>query len=83
MTFWDFITAHRTKILGTFASVIGALQVLLATGAFNNLLDQRTLGWLGIFVGLLLAAVGFNNSTQERVASVIETAIKSTPPETK
>lgn len=84
MTFFE---NHGTKILGAITSFLGTLASLIATGAFDKLLAETSIGWLNIVVALATAAVGgftvargFNNSTQIKVATAIETAIKAQPP---
>lgn len=81
------INEHGTKIYGALTAFFGALQGLITTGAFNNLMSTAGVGWLGIFSALATAVLGgmtmargFNNSTKEKVASVIEAAINATPP---
>jgi hypothetical protein len=84
MGFWD---NNGTKILGALTAVLGTLASLIAAGAFEKLLTETQIGWMNIFVSLATAAVGgatmargFNNSAQAKIASAMETAIRSQPP---
>ena len=86
MTFFE---EHGTKLYGGATAFLGTLATLINTGAFNELVSKATIGWLGIFTSLATAVIGgmtiargFNNSTQERVAAAMETAINATPPTT-
>lgn len=76
----SFITDNLVKILG---SVTTSLSTLLAANAFEGLLSPpgiRVVNIINVLVGAALVAVGFNNTTRERVATAMETAIKSQPP---
>lgn len=84
MTFWN---ENGTKILGGITAGLGTLQTFITTGAFDKLLSEVAIGWLGIFLGTATAVIGgatmargFNNSAQAKVASVIETALNTAPP---
>lgn len=85
-----FFQEHGTKLYGAATAFLGTLATLIQTGAFNELVSKATIGWLGIFVALATAVVGgmtmargFNNTSQEKVAAVIDTALRTPPPETK
>jgi Na+/melibiose symporter-like transporter len=72
MTFWS---ENKTKILGAAASVVGYISAGIAAGMFMGLLEPTTVQWLGIGCGAAIAvlghftsAVGFSNTTKERVA---------------
>lgn len=85
----SFFTEHGTKLYGAATAFLGTLSTLMQAGAFNDLLSKPAIGWLGIFVALATAVLGgmtmargFTNTTAERVATAMETAIKSKPPET-
>lgn len=87
MTFWDLISENKTKILGIATSVQATLSGLIAAGAFMDLLTPVAIGWLGIAValagavfGVTTVGVGFSNTTRERVAMAMETALRTTPP---
>ena len=78
----SFITDNLVKILG---SVTTSLSTLLAANAFEGLLSPpgiRIVNIINVLVGAALVAVGFNNTTKERVASAMETAIRAIPPST-
>lgn len=87
MTFWEWLNSNWTKILGTLTTMLSTVMALIASGSFEGLLDPIAIKWLsitGIIVGAATAGVGFNNSSKERVAAAMETAIMATPPpETK
>lgn len=79
-----FIVDNLTKILGTFSTVITTMMTMIASGVFEGLLDPKDIRWLGIFgmlVGAAITGVGFNNTSKERIARAMETAIKAQPPE--
>lgn len=78
---------HGTKILGAITSFLGTLASLVATGAFDKLLSETSIGWMNITVALATATVGgmtvargFNTSAQIKIANAMETAIKAQPP---
>jgi hypothetical protein len=82
------INQHGTKIYGALTAFFGALQGLITTGAFRDLMSPAGVGWLGILSALATAVLGgmtmargFNNTTAEKVASAMETAIKTAPPQ--
>jgi fructose-specific phosphotransferase system IIC component len=83
MTFWDLLSSNWTKILGTISTVLSTLMALAANGSFDGLLEPSSIKWMAI-VSLLLGAaitgVGFNNSSREKVAEAMQTAIKANPP---
>lgn len=84
MTFWQFVSNNWTKILGTASTMLTTLMTLIASGAFDGLLDPSVIKWLGIagmLIGSATVGVGFNNSAKARVAEAMETAIKSSPPQ--
>lgn len=73
MTVWS---ENRTKILGAVVSAVGYISAGLAAGMFMGLLQPTAIQWVGIACGLALAilghwtsAVGFSNTTKERVAA--------------
>jgi hypothetical protein len=83
MTFWQLVSNNWTKILGTVTTMLTTLMTLIASGAFEGLLDPSIIRWLGIagmLVGSATVGVGFSNSTAEKVAKSMETAIKSEIP---
>lgn len=82
MTFFQWLNENWTKILGTLSTMLTTLMTLIASGAFEGLLEPSAIKWLGIagmLIGSATVGVGFNNSTKERVASAMETAIKAQP----
>lgn len=84
MTFWDLLNNNWTKILGTATTLLSTLMALVANGSFDGLLSPTAIKWLsiiGILVGAATAGVGFNNSSKERVAVAMETAINASPSE--
>lgn len=83
MTFWDFLSNNVTKISGMFSTALATLMTLIASGAFEGLLDPSVIKWFGIagmLIGSVTVGAGFNNSSKQKVAEVIDTALKSTPP---
>lgn len=84
MTFWQLVSNNWTKILGTLSTMLTTLMTLIASGAFEGLLDPSVIKWLGIagmLIGSATVGVGFNNSAKARVAEAMETAINATPQE--
>lgn len=82
MTFWQWLTNNWVKTLSTVGAMNSALIAAVAAGMFNKLLDDVSIQWLGLagfFMNAFLIGVGVNNTTKERVAAAMETAIKSTP----
>lgn len=87
----SFFSEHGTKIYGALTTLFGTVGGLVTTGAFNELLTKVQIGWLGIIctvatavLGAMTLSRGFNNSTAEKVAAAMETAIKAQlPQETK
>jgi hypothetical protein len=82
MTFWDLVSNNWTKILGTLSTMLTTLMTLIASGAFEGLMEPSLIKWLGIagmLIGSATVGVGFNNSTKVRVAEAMQTAINSTP----
>ena len=83
MTFWQWLTNNWVKALSTLGALNSALITATASGMFDGLLAPQSVKWLaliGFFMNAWLIGVGFNNSTKERVAAAMETALKSTPP---
>jgi hypothetical protein len=80
MSFWDWWESNRQKTLGsvvTFFSVVGGL---IAADAFDKLLSDTAVGWLGIACAVVTGVAGsatirsaFQNTTQERVAEAAAT----------
>lgn len=80
----SFLSDNLTKILGVLVTLQGAVMTMITGGAFEGLLSPSSIRWLSIAVTLFGAAitgVGFNNSTKEKVAAAMETAIKAQPPQ--
>ncbi len=82
----SFFSKHGTKMYGAATSFFGTLGALIAAGAFKDLLEPVTIGWLNIITALVTAVLGgmtmargFNNSTAEKVANAMQTAIRATP----
>lgn len=80
----EFIASNITKILGTLQTLVAAVLGAAATGQIPALIAPDSTGMqLLILANILLGAattgVGFNNSTKEKVAAAMETAIKATP----
>lgn len=83
MTFWMWLNSNWVKVLSSIGAVNSALISATASGMFDGLLAPNSIKWLalgGFFLNAWLIGVGFNNSTKERVAAAMETALKSTPP---
>lgn len=86
MTFWQLVSNNWTKILGTLSTMLTTLMTLIASGAFEGLLEPSVIKWLGIagmLIGSATVGVGFNNSAKARVAEAMETAIKAEIPPTR
>lgn len=82
MTFWQLVSNNWTKILGTTSTMLTTLMTLIASGAFEGLLEPATIKWFGIagmLVGSATVGVGFNNSARVKVAEAMETAINASP----
>lgn len=82
-----FINEHGTKLYGGLTAFFGTLQALITTGSFDKLMSAAGIGWLGILTALTTAVLGsmtmargFNNTTQAKVAAVIDSALKAEPP---
>jgi hypothetical protein len=83
MTFWQWLQQNWVKTLSSIGSLNSALIAATASGMFTGLLPDTSIKWLalgGFFMNAWLVGVGFNNTTKERVASALETAIKAQPP---
>jgi hypothetical protein len=85
MTFWE---DNGTKVLGYTTALFGTLGTLVTTGAFEGLLSPAGVRWLAIIcavAGAMLGGAtvtrGHTNSTAEKVATVIDNALKATPGE--
>lgn len=79
----NLFTNNLTKIAGAVTTVQGVLLTMIAGGTFDGLMSVAAIRWLGIFVtltGALITGLGFNNSTKEKVAQAMETAIKAELP---
>jgi hypothetical protein len=82
----NWLNDNWTKILGTISTMLSTIMALIANGSFEGLLDPMSIRWLsivGIVVGAAITGVGFSNSSKERVAAAMETALRAQPPETK
>jgi hypothetical protein len=80
----NWLANNMTKVLGAVVTVLGVLQTMITGGAFEGLMDPRSIRWLAIVTTLFGAAitgVGFNNSSREKVAAAMETALRATPPQ--
>lgn len=80
-----FITDHLTKILGTSQTLVAAMLGAVATDQIPDLIAKDSPGMqililANILLGAAITGVGFNNSTKEKVASAMESAIKAQPP---
>lgn len=85
MTFWQWLSENKVKLMGSITTMNATLIALVAGGAFNAVLSTPQIVWLGIFgalVGAALTGAGFSNTTKERVAAAMQTAINATPQET-
>lgn len=83
MTFWQWVTENKVKIMGSITTMNGTLIALVAGGAFNAVLSTSQIVWLGIFgafVGAALTGAGFTNTTKERIAAAMQDAVNATPP---
>lgn len=79
---------HLMKVLGSIVAALGTVQTLVVTGAFSGLMSDAEIKWLAIgcsvaitLLGGGVVARGVSNTTAERVASAMETAIKTQPPQ--
>lgn len=61
MTFWQFINANKTKILGLFTVALGFIQ---AYPGLTELLSATAYAWTMFFIGLGVTICGFLNSKQ-------------------
>ena len=75
MTFWDWVGDNRTKLLGSITTLLSTLTGMIASGMFEGLMEPTAIRWVGIIatlVGVVVGggtvAVGFSNTTQERIA---------------
>lgn len=80
-----FIADHLTKILGTSQTLVAAMLGAVATDQIPDLIAKDSPGMqililANILLGAAITGVGFNNSTKEKVASAMESAIKAQPP---
>lgn len=92
MTFWQWLNGNWVKILSSIGALNSALIAATAGGMFVGLVEDTTVKWLailGFFMNGWLISVGYRNTTSERVAEAkvevaraLDSAIKSTPPET-
>lgn len=81
-----FITEHLTKILGTSQTLVAAMLGAVATNQIPDLIAKDSPGMqllilANILLGAAITGVGFNNSAKAKVATAMETAIRSTPPQ--
>jgi hypothetical protein len=83
-----FFADHGVKLLGGLTAALGTIQGFIAAGAFSELLTRPQVGWLNIgvsvaiaFLGGLTVVKGVANTTAERVAAAMQTAIKTQPPQ--
>lgn len=91
MTFWQWLNRNWTKVIGVTVALHAQLMSNIAQGQYNGRLDDGEVFWLaqlGTFFGVALFALGYKNTTQEKVAEAkvevakaMETAINSTPKE--
>ncbi len=88
MTFWDWLSENLTKVLGWSTTFFGTLSTMVQAGTFNEVLERPTIVWIGILSSMATAMLGgatvgrgFNNSSKERIALAMVTAIKATPGE--
>lgn len=79
---------NGTKILGGLSTLFGTILTLITTGAFDKLLSETSIGWLGIIASLVTTTLGgttiargFNNTTKEKLADAFDTAIHASPGE--
>jgi hypothetical protein len=84
----NWITDNITKLLGTLQTLVAATLGAVALNQIPDLIAQGSPGMqililANILLGAALTGVGFSNSAKIRVAEAMQTAIKSTPPETK
>lgn len=84
----EIIDEYGTRILGYLTVLAGGIQTLTTTGSFQGLLSDPAIRWTGIVTGLFTLVFGgativrgSSNAAQIKVASAIETAIRSTPGE--
>ncbi len=82
----NWIIDNLTKILGVIATINATLMTMIASGTFDGLMDPKSIRWLGIIgmlVGAATTARGFNNTSQERIAQAMQSAILATPPRSR
>lgn len=80
MTFWDYWSDNRQKILGSVTAAFSVIGGLVAAGAFDKLLSEMAIGWLGVATAIVTGVAGsatvksgFSNTTKERVAQAAAT----------
>ena len=76
MTFWDWWENNRQKTLGSVVAFFSVVGGLIAADAFDKLLSDTAVGWLGIACAVVTGVAGsvvtrtaFQNTTRERVAA--------------
>lgn len=84
----ELFVENRTKILGGLQTMLFTILSMQAMGAFAvggqfaGMIPESLIKWLsliGVMLGTSTAGIGFINTTKERVAGAMETAIKATP----
>jgi hypothetical protein len=80
MTFFDFITENRTKLLGTATTLVAGILGMIASGMFDDLLTEIAIKWMAVLLSIAnivlggsTIATGFANTTRERVATAAAT----------
>lgn len=84
MNFW---TENGTKILGWLTLAFASVQGLITINAFDGLLSDTTIRWMGIALVILTGGTGSAtinrghvNTAQIKVADAITTALNTPPP---
>lgn len=79
----NWLTNNWVKVLSTVGAMNSALIAAVAGGMFNKVMSETDITWLGIigfFMNAFLIGVGFNNTTQQKIAAAMQDAINAQPP---
>lgn len=83
----DFIDEYGTRLYGAATTFFGTVAGLVTTGAFNKLLSEAAIGWLGILctvstavLGAMTFSRGSKNAAVIKVAETVDKALMAAPP---
>ncbi len=83
MIFLTWLNDNWVKTLSGIGALNSALITATASGMFEGLVATTSIKWLalgGFFLNSWLIGVGFSNTTKEKVAAAMQTAINTPPP---